>query len=129
MNIVPKICLVLIASSLAILFASMGYWLRLDGSEFQLAQKIAAISSTVQAGVEYHEPTMVPGDDGVTEVRAIAIALASAVLLSVFSFVVATASRVKYGQYRLYLPLAFCSLILAVGIIYVGLRAGIQFSV
>lgn len=129
MTIVPKICLFLITSSLAILFASMEYWLRLDGSEFQLAQNIAAISSVAQFGNEYQEPTMVPGHSGISEVSAIVIALAFAVLLSVSSFVVATVRRIKYGQYQLYLPLAFCSLTLALGIVYVGYKAGFQYSV
>ncbi|WNZ54392.1 hypothetical protein ACJJI5_13635 [Microbulbifer sp. EKSA008] len=123
-----KISLCLIASSIATLISIMEYWRGLNGNELLLARSVSAVTTAGKNGPKYIEPTLAAGNDGITEVQVILMALGLSALLALSSLIVVTIYRVRHGHHKLYLPLAFCSTVLCLGIIYVGFKSGIQYS-
>lgn len=109
MNKVPQICMSLIGASLLLFYGAFFYFQDLKNDDARLANTFANATSMLSSKREYDGPTMVPGDSGFTEERAIIVLLMVAVLISVASWIIASYKRLTVGPYKLFIPLMFGS--------------------
>lgn len=127
MKRIELVCFSLIIASFFVLVISMDYWAILEGTETQLSGIIADISSAVPGGKVYSEPTLVSGDSGITEFRAIALVLAFAAVMNLFAIALASWRRLRFGPFKLYIPLIVVSAVLIAAISYVAVKSAIFF--
>ncbi|MAD43871.1 MAG: hypothetical protein CMI02_11855 [Oceanospirillaceae bacterium] len=126
MSYLTKICIGLAAASLVIFYAAFYYYMSLLGQETAWAEALSIIASIGGDGPVYTEPTMVPGDGGFTEERAVFAVFVLAGILSLAAVVLASYKRLKTGHYRLFLPLFFGVGAIFMGIVYTGYVYGIH---
>jgi len=98
----------------------------LIGQETEWAEALSKIASIANDGPVYTEPTMIPGDGGFTEERAVFAVFVLAWLLSLAALLLASYQRLKAGPYRSFLPLFFGAGAILMGIIYTGYAYGIH---
>ena len=116
----------LAAVSLVIFYAAFYYHMSLLGQETALARTLSIIASIGGDAPVYTEPTVVPGDGGFTEGRAVFAVFVLAGALSLYAVILASYKRLKAGHYKLFLPLLFGAGAIFMGIVYTGYVYGIH---
>lgn len=120
MNLIPKICMVMISLSLGVFFSAFYYYQGLLGGESELASNVSEVTSILTSGPIYDEPTLVAGNAGITEERSIIIMFVLASLLSFLATSTAVVARIKVGSYQSFVPIILCSVCVIGCIVYTG---------
>lgn len=120
MNLIPKICMVMISLSLGIFFSAFYYYQGLLGGESELASKVSEVTSVFTSGPTYDEPALVAGNTGITEERVIILLFFLAGLLSFLAILTALVARIKVGAYQSYVPILLCAVCIIGCIAYTG---------
>ncbi len=118
MNLIPKICIVLIAVSLGVFFSAFYHYQGLLGNEIKLSSAVAKVVSVFTSAPIYDEPSFVSGDWGITEERSVLYIFILASLLSFSATTTAIVARLKKGAYQSFVPIVFYSLCVIGSIAY-----------